>query len=190
MTKLIQKITSYCLEKTIIFISERFEEIHRGNQKKSFSQKIWEKLLARHARISLGAAGNLLRQYNLFSTAKKWNAEDKEGNPIPWISFPAYEYLEQLDLSDKTVFEFGSGNSTLYWAKRVKSVISIEDDKEWYEKIKTRIPSNTTLLLRGGLSMLTKLPSTHPLILFSSTATTDIESLAPKSLLLTLKMAA
>ena len=59
---------------------------------------------------------------------------DRDGNPIPWYTYPAIEYISQFDYSAKKVFEFGTGNSSMYWAKRAKKVISIEDKPEWYEK--------------------------------------------------------
>lgn len=59
---------------------------------------------------------------------------DKNNNPIPWYTYPAIEYLSQLDFSDKSVFEFGVGYSTLFWANRTKLVTSIEDNQEWYKK--------------------------------------------------------
>jgi len=43
------------------------------------------------------------------------------------------------------VFEFGSGNSTLWWAERVASVMSVEHDPHWAEQIAARIPENVTL---------------------------------------------
>ena len=59
---------------------------------------------------------------------------DRDGNPIPWYTYPAIEYLSQFDYSEKSVFEFGTGYSSMYWAKRAKKVISIEDKPEWYAK--------------------------------------------------------
>ena len=38
----------------------------------------------------------------------------KDGAPVPWYSYAAIEFLEQFDLSTKTVFEWGSGNSSLF----------------------------------------------------------------------------
>ena len=38
---------------------------------------------------------------------------DRNGNPIPWYTYPAIEYLSQFDYSRKTIFEFGCGNSSL-----------------------------------------------------------------------------
>ena len=60
--------------------------------------------------------------------------EDKDGNPIPWYTFPAIEYLSQFDYHTKKVFEFGCGNSSLFWARRAQNVVSIEDNPKWFEK--------------------------------------------------------
>ena len=58
---------------------------------------------------------------------------DKDGNPIPWISIPTIEILKEKKLNNLFVFEYGSGNSTIWFSKRVKRIVSIEHDKEWYE---------------------------------------------------------
>ena len=71
---------------------------------------------------------------------------DAKGNPVPWFTYPAIEYLNQIDLSHMRVLEFGSGFSTLYWARRTKSVVSIEDNKSWYERMKPKLPGNVTYI--------------------------------------------
>ena len=59
---------------------------------------------------------------------------DKEGNPIPWYTYPAIEYLSQFDYQDKKIFEFGCGYSSAFWASRALKVISVEDNPLWYNK--------------------------------------------------------
>jgi len=59
---------------------------------------------------------------------------DRNGNPIPWYTYPAIEYLSQFDYREKKVFEFGTGYSSMYWVARAQKVISVEDKKEWYNK--------------------------------------------------------
>lgn len=59
---------------------------------------------------------------------------DRDGNPIPWYTYPAIEYLSQFDYGAKKIFEFGCGNSSLFWANRAQSVTSIEDNLKWFEK--------------------------------------------------------
>lgn len=59
---------------------------------------------------------------------------DKDGKPLPWYTYPAIEYLMQFDYSQKKIFEFGCGYSSLFWSERAQNVISIEDNPKWYEK--------------------------------------------------------
>jgi hypothetical protein len=77
-----------------------------------------------------------------FKTIRRRESIDKYNQPIPWYTYPAIEYIKQLDVSDKTVFEYGSGNSTLFWAQRSKTVVAVEDNAEWYEKLRNVMPSN------------------------------------------------
>jgi hypothetical protein len=53
---------------------------------------------------------------------------------VPWLAFPAIEYLEPF-ISGRRIFEFGSGMSTLWFARTCREVISAESDSEWYEII-------------------------------------------------------
>lgn len=45
-----------------------------------------------------------------------------------------------------SVFEYGCGESTLWWSSRVKEVISVEHDKDWHENIARRTPKNVNLM--------------------------------------------
>ncbi|MGQ9845794.1 MAG: FkbM family methyltransferase [Caldisericia bacterium] len=72
---------------------------------------------------------------------------DKNGNPIPWFTYPAIDFLKERLNKNMTVFEYGSGNSTLFFAQRVKEIISVETNKQWYEKIKSKMPSNAKIIL-------------------------------------------
>src|SRR6266446_3958852 len=64
---------------------------------------------------------------------------DRYGNPIPWISYPTIAYLADKNTKKLAVFEFGSGNSTKWWASRAKSITSCEHDLGWYEKVKATL---------------------------------------------------
>lgn len=72
---------------------------------------------------------------------------DKNGNPIPWYTYPAIEYLKQLDMSDKIVYEYGLGYSTLFWGAIAKEVYSVEDNKGWFDHISQKINTNTKIKL-------------------------------------------
>lgn len=92
---------------------------------------------------------NLAKRYGQFQTIRKWSCLDREGAPIPWYTYPAIEYLSHIEFSSLKVLEYGSGNSTLWWAKRCAELVSIEGNSEWYEKIKdvARTSNKVTYLL-------------------------------------------
>lgn len=57
---------------------------------------------------------------------------------IPWFSYAAIDFLETFVQPCMTVCEYGSGGSTIFFAKRAKSVFSIENDPKWFELVKDR----------------------------------------------------
>lgn len=95
-------------------------------------------------------------------------AVDIKGNPIPWYTYPAIEYLNNFDFTQCDVFEFGSGNSSLYWSSRSKSVVSVEDNQAWYEIVNKNKRNNQTLIHRsnetGYISALTERDSHFDII--------------------------
>lgn len=84
--------------------------------------------------------------YGHEQTVVKQIPVDKNGNPIPWFTYPAIDYLEQLDLSSCSVFEWGAGYSSLYFLNRVSKVTSVESSLAWYNKMKEyNNPAHTLL---------------------------------------------
>lgn len=60
---------------------------------------------------------------------------------IPWVNFPAIYWLDEFLDSDKRVFEWGSGGSTLYLSDRAGSVVSVEHDVMWAESVRSNLNS-------------------------------------------------
>jgi hypothetical protein len=79
---------------------------------------------------------------------------DQDGNPIPWVTYSFIDFIKERIKKHHTVFEFGSGNSTFFYAKYSGLVVSVEHDKEWYDKIVKEKPENSEMiyceLVRGG----------------------------------------
>ncbi len=78
-----------------------------------------------------------------------WEADfffDAKGKINPWWSDSAIEFIRERLTKNLRVFEYGSGNSTFFFADIVREVISIEHDKEWYNKMKEIVPCNVELL--------------------------------------------
>lgn len=58
---------------------------------------------------------------------------------IPWFSYAAIEFLEKALQPQMTVCEYGSGGSTIFFARRVRAVYAIEDNPKWHELVVKRI---------------------------------------------------
>lgn len=87
-----------------------------------------------------------LHKTGWFKSLSAGTPMDKDGNPIPWMNYPTIEFLEERLNKDLTMFEFGSGYSTSFYAKYCNKVTSIEYDKNWLEVIKTNLPENANLI--------------------------------------------
>lgn len=109
---------------------------------------LFKKLVPRQFPASIQNYKILSRDFGQFNSMRLKKCVDGEGNPIPWYTYPAIEYIKQLDLSDKSVFEYGSGYSTLFWSSRCKSLTSVEHDELWYRQIRDRLPGNVHYYLR------------------------------------------
>ena len=89
-----------------------------------------------------------LHEMGWFRSAWKESSVSKNGNPIPWITYAAIYFLENKINKGHSVYEYGSGNSTLWWAKKAKSVISVENDKFWQQKVSKTLPKNAQVIFR------------------------------------------
>ena len=107
------------------------------------------------------AGKTLLDNPSEIKFAAKWLRSLLPGhNPMadqqPWINFRATEWLESYLKPAMRVFEYGSGGSTLYLAKRVAQVVSVEHDESFYRFMAERLRStgieNCTYLLRVPIS--------------------------------------
>ncbi|MCM4161415.1 FkbM family methyltransferase [Antarcticibacterium flavum] len=76
---------------------------------------------------------------------KKNSALDSNGDELPWYTYPFIHFLKQRLNKDLVVFEYGSGNSTIWYSKRVKQVVSVEHNVEWFNKIKSRVSNSSNV---------------------------------------------
>jgi hypothetical protein len=73
---------------------------------------------------------------------------DHNGKPIPWMNYPVVRILQERLTKDLNLFEFGSGYSTLFYAKKVKAVTSVEYDEKWLHIIKSQLPDNVNIIFK------------------------------------------
>jgi len=62
--------------------------------------------------------------------------------PLPWMNFPLIEFLEEKLNKQQTLFEYGSGSSTLFFSEHVFSVSSVEHNRAWFEKLNPLLLKN------------------------------------------------
>lgn len=99
--------------------------------------------------IQLAIAGYMLQTGWLRSFYSK-RSVDKNGNPIPWITYPALKFVAEKIQPEHRVFEYGSGGSTRWYADRVKSIISVEHEAAWFKIVRDMgLPAHVQLLQRG-----------------------------------------
>lgn len=72
---------------------------------------------------------------------------DITGNAIPWFTYAAIDFLAERLKPELTLFEYGSGSSTHYFASRVKQVSSIEHDRNWFDLVSQQLPTNAQIHL-------------------------------------------
>lgn len=63
---------------------------------------------------------------------------ERKNPDCPWLTVEMVNILENLLRKEDVGFEFGSGNSTTWLAKKTKKLTSVEHDKQWYKKVKEK----------------------------------------------------
>lgn len=115
------------------------------------------------ALLSYGHKG-YLSTIGWFTAFDHHQAVDADNHPIPWVTYSFIDFIKNRLHKELTIFEYGSGNSTLFYAKRVKRVVSVEHDEAWFQKIVAEKAPNaemifTKLEVNGEYSQKAKLLS-------------------------------
>jgi hypothetical protein len=101
-------------------------------------------------RLSRGA----LAEYGWRRSVRERASVDAQGRPLPWLCYPAIDLLAARVTSGLRVFEYGCGNSTLWWAERVQTLAAVEHDADWHARMRARLPPSVELrhvpLVDGG----------------------------------------
>ena len=87
---------------------------------------------------------------------------DQFGSPLPWLNYSLIRLLDERLHDGLRVFEYGSGYSTLYFAARTKSVISVEHVSEWVQELLPFLPTNAQVTAVAPGADYIQAPSTHP----------------------------
>jgi hypothetical protein len=103
----------------------------------------------------IGLAGSIqlylqsaLKEDGWFRSFHAQQPIDKNGNPLPWYCYSFIKFLAPRITPEMKVFEFGAGNSTLWYASKVKSITAVENNQEWVAKLTPLLPNNAKVIFR------------------------------------------
>jgi hypothetical protein len=91
----------------------------------------------------------LARGYGQLRTFNSHRPVDSLGNALPWFTYPAIEYLKRLNCSGWRVFEYGAGESTIYWSRKGAIVTSVEHNEQWFVEMQNRLLPGATISHRA-----------------------------------------
>lgn len=94
--------------------------------------------------LSLSEKG-YLAEVGWFNANARQESIDINGNPVPWLVYGMIDFMIEKLPSGLSIFEYGSGNSTIFYAQKAKEVIAIEHNLEWKNKIAAQLPSNAAV---------------------------------------------
>jgi precorrin-6B methylase 2 len=86
-----------------------------------------------------------LRQTGWLRSLRESACVDKNGDALPWYTYSAIDFLSGRITADMAVFEFGCGNSTIWWAKRCQSVIAVESSADWVTRVRPLLPQSAVV---------------------------------------------
>ncbi len=69
----------------------------------------------------------------------------REGDNCPNLALGAVDFLRGWLRPTDTMLEYGSGGSTRWFAQRVGRLVSVEDSKFWYTKVKAELSGFTNV---------------------------------------------
>ena len=115
---------------------------------KNVSRRLPSWILPTSARVVFQFLHGWFVDYGWFRSLRAGRPMDRNGEALPWITYPAIDFIAQFDLRTKRVFEWGAGNSTRYFSRRSLAVVSVETEAAWFEEVRRWELPNVKILLR------------------------------------------
>ena len=78
--------------------------------------------------------------FNPWSFFFRWKKDLSGGRnsvseEMVWLTYPVIDFLKKNLNKEMKVFEYGGGGSTLFFAKRVGELITVEHDEQWFQRL-------------------------------------------------------
>lgn len=85
-------------------------------------------------------------QHGYYRSAMRRSVVGSKGAAAPWMTFPLVSFLDTLSFTDRSILEFGSGQSTVWWGGRAKRVVALETDESWLERVRGDASPNVDVI--------------------------------------------
>ena len=85
---------------------------------------------------------NYLEETGWFESRDKKKPVNKNKKAIPWFTYSSIYFLDKRIKKGMKVFEFGSGNSTLWFANKGCLLYTFEHNLSWFNTLKDQLPKN------------------------------------------------
>ncbi len=108
---------------------------------------VWSLLKPKKLRVllSLGIKGYLVDK-GWFTAYNNRKPVDERGNAVPWVTYSFIDFIKNRITKEHDIFEFGSGNSTIFYSKKARKVTSVEHDNSWYKRLISSVTGNVDLI--------------------------------------------
>jgi hypothetical protein len=73
---------------------------------------------------------------------------DADGGPLPWMTRPFLDFIAPRLQPEWRVFEYGSGASTRFFARRMREVMAVEHDPAFAARLQPDLPENARVIVR------------------------------------------
>ena len=113
------------------------------------------------AAMHLAGNSGYLTKSGWLRSAVSRQAVDADGLPLPWYTYAAIKFIGSRLRPEMSVFEYGTGHSTLWYARRVASCLGCEHDPDWLRLVTEKLPSNATVIHRSANPVETYVSSLH-----------------------------
>lgn len=84
-----------------------------------------------------------------FKSLKKSASIDVREQPLPWFTYAMIELLKDRLPQNISVFEYGCGLGTLWWADYADTLHAVEHEQSWAQEISKKIPDHISILYRS-----------------------------------------
>jgi precorrin-6B methylase 2 len=119
------------------------KQLLRELVKQKFPHIYWKYLIFKKLILNKASFLHQTGWYTSLLEGKPTNFNNEE---IPWLNYGVINFLGERLKDDFILFEYGSGSSTMYFSKKVQTVISVEHNQLWFNKVNENLPNNVTLI--------------------------------------------